>query len=369
MVLFFRLKSDSSFGLLGIFLLLVFVLASCSDSSQPPLESDSDITEVENDASTDSDPLDEEEPSLLCEPDAFRCQPGSNSIVNRCTENEWRFYRDCADLGRICLDGDCATPGDIDEEEIEPDEDTDIQDNDPIENDTDEEREEGSTIVECPGHPEMVLVDDYCVDRWEAVAMEYEDCSGTAYGQYEDDYPDGFPKCVDCDENGECIEGGNCPREDELGDQTTPVYACSLENVLPSRYITWLQARKACLNSNKRLCSMDEWIRACEGSQHYLFPYGNVFIEDACHTGMNDPIETGQYNQCISQDGVYDQIGNLAEWSATTFIQGSSNYNYLGCYWVCTYSDHLKCNPDDPTQNRKSYTSWEFIGFRCCMDH
>ena len=360
---------------MAFWLIFALFFVNCSDSGQNTIGSDSDDPELDHDNAADSDPLDEAPPTV-CTPNVLRCDPDSDTVVNICLNDGsgWDVYRDCADSqpAKICQDGDCILPGDLDEEEVEVDEETDIQDNDPVEDDTDEEREEESTIVECPGYPEMVLVDDFCIDRWEAVAMEYEDCGGTAYGQNEDDFPEEFPRCVDCgegDENGVCEgEGGFCPYDGERGEQTKAIYACSIENVLPSRYITWFRARKACLNSDKRLCSMDEWIRACEGPEQRVFPYGDTFIEESCHTDTTEPIETGQYNECVSQEGVVDQIGNLAEWSATTFIPGSADFNILGCYWSCTYPDHLSCNPNDPTLHNKSYTRWEYIGFRCCKD-
>jgi len=59
------------------------------------------------------------------------------------------------------------------------------------------------------------------IDRFEASVFLNSDCTGTRYGELEDDYPASFPA-------------------------QSFLYACSLPGVWPSGYVTWEKARKAC---------------------------------------------------------------------------------------------------------------------------
>ena len=113
--------------------------------------------------------------------------------------------------------------------------------------------------------------------------------------------------------------------------------------VMPQAYISRVEAAAACQNAGKRLCSMAEWRRACEGSVHTKFPYGDHAVAGRCnhekghvlsmfhganarhwtYENFNDPAldvepgflaKTGDYEGCVSREGVFDLVGNLHEW-------------------------------------------------------
>jgi formylglycine-generating enzyme len=113
--------------------------------------------------------------------------------------------------------------------------------------------------------------------------------------------------------------------------------------VMPQAYISRVEAAAACKNAGKRLCSMHEWRRACEGPGEARFPYGDHRVAGRCnhekghvlsklHGGdarrwtyenFNDPAldaepgflaKTGEYEGCVSREGVFDLVGNLHEW-------------------------------------------------------
>jgi sulfatase modifying factor 1 len=120
--------------------------------------------------------------------------------------------------------------------------------------------------------------------------------------------------------------------------------ARSLPGVMPQAYISRVEAAAACSNAGKRLCSMHEWRRACEGPRGWHWPYGGDAIAGRCNHNkghllslrhgsdarlwkyneqFNDPLlditpgflaKTGEYAGCTTPDEVYDLVGNLHEW-------------------------------------------------------
>ena len=123
--------------------------------------------------------------------------------------------------------------------------------------------------------------------------------------------------------------------------------ACSEPGVRPQAYISRIEATLACENAGKRLCSVEEWYRACRGgsgSQGTTYPYGAQFERGRCNVGkshlltqhfgdnprawkydehFNSPLldqlpgflePTAHHEGCVSSYGVYDMVGNLHEW-------------------------------------------------------
>ena len=97
------------------------------------------------------------------------------------------------------------------------------------------------------GLDEMVKVGDFWVDRYEASVWQNANCTGTQYGIFEYDWDgaDGFP---------------------HHGSFSTPLYACSVRDEIPSRWLTWFHAQSACAASGKRLLTNAEWQAAVAGT-------------------------------------------------------------------------------------------------------
>lgn len=169
------------------------------------------------------------------------------------------------------------------------------------------------------------------------------------------------------------------------------VRAVSRANVVPQGYISGAQSAGACMEAGKRLCSRDEWLSACRGPAMRIYPYGNSFMMGACNVGrpvhplisfygrsdpsiytytnMNNPginqqpdslARTGQYDRCVTQDGLFDMYGNLHEWIVEpdgTFKGGfyaDTNTNGAGCLYTTT---------------AHGFTYHDYsTGFRCCAD-
>ncbi len=143
--------------------------------------------------------------------------------------------------------------------------------------------------------------------------------------------------CVDAYE---VTVSGELGSHDQLCDGAIPTEAttASVAGVEPTILISYDQAVAACaqtpmldregnLVGYKHLITSDTWRDACDGvvgDGGTMFPYGNVFDEDACATldangqqTVDGPVPTGSYPACVSAFGVYDLTGNVWEWADT----------------------------------------------------
>lgn len=207
----------------------------------------------------------------------------------------------------------------------------------------------------CPAG--MIPIDDFCIDRHEA-------------------------SLVVLDGDGAVI-GSHSPYAHPTGD----VRAVSLEGAVPQGYIDGDTAAAACAAAGKRLCDDDEWLRACRGAAGHVYPYGDALEPGTCNDaraqhpaveyfGTNDPSiwsqlgnpcilqvpdgvqTTGAHVGCVSDDGAFDMVGNLHEWTADpagTFRGGffvDTALNGPGCTYATTAHDR---------------SHWDYsTGFRCC---
>ncbi len=170
---------------------------------------------------------------------------------------------------------------------------------------------------------------------------------------------------------------------------STAVRAVSRPGQVPQGYISGVQAKTACQAAGKRLCSDNEWLRACQGTQKWTYPYGpkdqpkvcndsravhpaiELYgtsaawiwskLDNACLDQLPDSLaKSGTYSGCITPEGIHDLMGNLHEWTADpagTFRGGyfvDTILNGPGCLYVTTAHDSAH---------------WDYsTGFRCCAD-
>jgi len=137
----------------------------------------------------------------------------------------------------------------------------------------------------CEGYDDMVFVElqgGYCIDKYEAVIGNLEfvddnDCAtgggGTRYGETNDDFPAGFPDNV----------------TEEI--QTTELYACNVAGLIPTRFLTLNQAKVACQNMGKHICTQAEFMSACGGPSSDTYPYGSTYSGSTCN-GADYDIDT-----------------------------------------------------------------------------
>jgi len=202
----------------------------------------------------------------------------------------------------------------------------------------------------CPAN--MVEVKGFCMDIYEAIVSDKPDCSGNIYGQGGDNYPEGFPDNVD--------EANNPP--------STLLFSCSMKNVLPSRFLTYMQARTVCHLSGKRLCTENEFILSCNGGNtNYKYPYGEEYQLSYCNDyPLHNVVEkSGNYSHCVSTFGVYDLSGNVEEWIYSD-ADKDNMYTMGGMVGCCPYGGGCTCSTCiSKSAYNSSYISSK-TGFRCC---
>lgn len=205
--------------------------------------------------------------------------------------------------------------------------------------------------------PGMAHVDDFCVDRYEAMLAEVlPDDTLAPWSPYTS------PGAAD-------------------------VMALSVAGVVPQGFITQVQAGDACARAGKRLCLDDEWLRAC--SLGTTYPYGDTrepgVCNDArdCHpviqyfesdeawvwSQLDHPCisqlpeglaRTGTHAGCTSGEGVFDMMGNLHEWTA------DPAGTFRGGFYVDTAINGPGCQYRTTAHNVQH---WDYsTGFRCCAD-
>lgn len=217
-------------------------------------------------------------------------------------------------------------------------------------------------LVEAPGvdgcPAGSVPVADFCIDRFEAALVEvHPDGRETPWSPYR--HP---------------------------GDR--PVRAISAANAVPQGYIDGTTAAWACARAGKRLCTDQEWLRACRGAASSIYPYGDqrrdgvcndrrathpavelfgdrpnpfAHLDSACINQLPDGLDrTGENPGCVSADGIYDMMGNLHEWTA------DPSGTFRGGYYVDTYRNGEGCLYRT-RRHHVGYSDYS-TGFRCCAD-
>jgi formylglycine-generating enzyme required for sulfatase activity len=167
--------------------------------------------------------------------------------------------------------------------------------------------------------------------------------------------------------------------------------ARSRKGVVPQAHFSQTEALAACTVADKRLCSDQEWLTACRGSQRWRYPYGSERRAGYCNdhgvsplrllhgaddsletfgwAAMNDPrlnqvpgsiARTGEFTRCRNSSGIFDLVGNLHEWTAN--VHGT----FRGGYYLDTALNGEGC---DYVTKAHSVDYHDYsIGFRCCRD-
>ena len=231
----------------------------------------------------------------------------------------------------------------------------------------------------------------YFIDMYESSIWSGTECSGAQYGISEDDYPSGFPDLVASEGCGPGVE--SCTGVGSvLNEPMNTVYACNHPGYRPSVFLTWYQAKRACENVGKKLCTHSLWYSACTNNDSQLYTHytgtHETYVYGTCNDGQagsGQTVETGSYPACHgagAASATADLLGNAFEWiadckpccsgSGRCGMKGGSFHNLkypesssdvLSCAWGM---DAGSVNPDI---NRSALPTAKehYLGFRCCL--
>jgi formylglycine-generating enzyme required for sulfatase activity len=111
----------------------------------------------------------------------------------------------------------------------------------------------------------------------------------------------------------------------------------NLAGVRPAVMVSFSDAERGCALEGKRLCEDDEWAMACEAPGRWPFPSGLLRDAEGCNLDrrpvaidqrslaipkqtsveverLDQRAPSGTLGRCVSQLGVQDTTGNVAEW-------------------------------------------------------
>ena len=136
----------------------------------------------------------------------------------------------------------------------------------------------------------------------------------------------------------------------------------NLQGATPTVGATWAEASALCAEQGKRLCTADEWERACKGPLSKIYSYGDYFDPELCGDGIEGAEASGVRKACRSDYGLYDLSGGFREWTSTE--DGDGRMLVKG---------GLKSQPERGTRcgaatDESALLPDRSIGFRCCRD-
>jgi serine/threonine protein kinase len=128
--------------------------------------------------------------------------------------------------------------------------------------------------------------------------------------------------------------------------------------------VSLIEAQKHCASQGKQLCSSAQWSRACGGDTGQLFPYGAQYASGACATGFDGAAQThpffsGQFPRCRTGAGVYDMVGNAAEWVE------AAHETVMGGDWTAS-NQSPDLSGSCRTAQSADIAKTDHSGFRCC---
>jgi TolB-like protein len=140
------------------------------------------------------------------------------------------------------------------------------------------------------------------------------------------------------------------------GEEEHPVMGVSFEEA--ARFAAW---------AGKRLPTEEEWELAAMGNTVCKFPWGDSHRPGASNIwseGLNNTVAVGSYPEDLSPFGLYDVVGNVAEWVDSWLGPQKLYRTYRGGSYYVNMTDPSLFSRDGHYPN----SSNKYVGFRCARD-
>ncbi len=131
----------------------------------------------------------------------------------------------------------------------------------------------------------------------------------------------------------------------------------------PVGRVTFASAAESCSEIGKRLCTEDEWEKACKGPANYIYTYGDTFDAEMCGAGVDNPGALGDPTTCTSGYGVWGMSGGQREWTATEVGKGGRRVVKGGLRGNAERGSRCAFAVDEAETYADST-----LAFRCCLD-
>jgi serine/threonine protein kinase/formylglycine-generating enzyme required for sulfatase activity len=138
---------------------------------------------------------------------------------------------------------------------------------------------------------------------------------------------------------------------------------------VPIGSTSWSGAQAYCKRKGKRLCTEQEWEKACKGPGNKRFPYGNGYNPERCNTqdenGNDRELSAAKdFKRCRSGYVVFSMSGNVEEWTSDSFKPGTSSKAVKGgAVNRPDFASRCAARRGVSPGTRQST-----LGFRCCAD-
>lgn len=134
----------------------------------------------------------------------------------------------------------------------------------------------------------------------------------------------------------------------------------------PTVRVNQKTADQRCKKAGKRLCTEEEWEKACKGPSGSRYPYANQWDPAACNTEDDEGndrqvAKSGSFRKCRSGYNVFDLSGNVGEWtdsgSGGSYVVKGGSADRPGYDGRCA-----------ARKTKKAAEATDLLGFRCCAD-
>lgn len=134
----------------------------------------------------------------------------------------------------------------------------------------------------------------------------------------------------------------------------------------PLRGLSYAEAEQSCDAAGKRLCTEEEWEKACKGPENTIYAYHDTFDVRVCPGSgwFNPGYSVGKYAGCESGYGAMDMSGGLLEWTST---KEGDKYVLKGGK-VGAEQKGTRCSARVPSASAPEGKEKGHTGVRCCAD-